>query len=661
MNKKSSIMTALSIALTASTAWCADLEGKLVLRFQEAAHPYVQQSYTARAAQLQAASAPLRASFPLDADRRVQLPRGVTRGEAYRQYRLDRYFEMPLPAGTDSAGVENLISALSGNPDIELVYFQPPAEPATNPESASVPDFSGIQGYLFGREGNPDSSYALGGVDAHYAWTQPGGDGSGVDIVSNEIGGFNYNHLDLPQPFLVVGDYVIDNHDTASAGVMSSLDNGFGTTGIAYGARLGYAKYGVERMLQAAEQLAPGSVMQVGIHYRHDSLAQHLGCGSSCYVPLDYYDGPYDAVRYITQELGVHVVAAAGNGNINLDHSHFNGRFDPGQRDSGSFLAGAADPQTGLRASFSNYGARVNAFSWGWNVTTTGYGGLYNQTNAEYTATYSGTSSANPIVAGAVASLQGMARAAGLGALPTADLRELMTVTGYPMLNGNSSTIGTHPDLRAAADLLLAGGGGNQPPVVSAPASVSVAAGETFQVTATASDPDGDPLSFQWSAPSVFAMSGSSNATVTLTAPQLAASEEFAVTVSVSDGSASASASVSVTVIGSGGGSCDLVDPNAGSYPAWIAGSVYLGGDTVSHSQLVWRANYWTQGNEPGFTAPQWTLLSDVELPWHPDATYNSGDEANHQGRRYRAQWWTRGDEPGVASVWLDIGPAGCD
>lgn len=104
----------------------------------------------------------------------------------------------------------------------------------------------------------------------------------------------------------------------------------------------------------------------------------------------------------------MHVVAAAGNGNINLDHSYFNGRFDPAQRDSGSFLVVAADPATGLRASFSNYGSRVNVFPWGWNVTTTGYGGLYNEPNAEYTATFSGISSANPIVAGAVASLQGI-------------------------------------------------------------------------------------------------------------------------------------------------------------------------------------------------------------------------------------------------------------
>lgn len=656
MIKKLTKMTALSLSLLSPLAWSAGPEGKLVVRFKENAHPYVQQSYAERAATLRVAGKSLRASFPIPGDRSAA--GDVSRGERYRRYRLDRYFEVPLPDGIDRARIENLVSALSGNADIERAYFQPLPEPA-EVEASSVPDFSGRQGYLFDREGSADDDFALGGVDAHYAWTLAGGDGSGVDVVSNEINGFNYNHVDLPQPFLVVGDYVFGDHDTASAGAIASLDDGFGTTGIAHGARLGYAKYGSQRMVEAAEQLSPGSVMQVGIQYRVDSLDQYMGCGSSCYVPLDYYDGPYDAVRYITQELGVHVVAAAGNGDINLDHSHFGDRFDPAVRDSGSILVGAADPGDGQRAYFSNYGERVNAFSWGWNVTTTGYGGLYDEPDADYTATFSGTSSANPIVAGAVASLQGIALAADLGALDTATMRDLVVSTGYPMLNGDGNTIGTHPDLRAASDLLL--DGGNSAPVVTLVDSVSVTEGETFYLEASASDPDGDSLSYQWTVPAGFTLVDGSGATAEITAMQVDATKEFSVQVEVSDGELSSSDSTAVTVADSGGtGNCELVDPNASDYPAWSASSVYTGGDTVSHNQLVWEANYWTQGNEPGFSAPDWTLLSDVEAPWQSDAAYSGGDEVNHEGRRYRAQWWTRGDEPGTADVWEDIGPSDC-
>ncbi|MFC6978727.1 carbohydrate-binding protein [Microbulbifer taiwanensis] len=103
-----------------------------------------------------------------------------------------------------------------------------------------------------------------------------------------------------------------------------------------------------------------------------------------------------------------------------------------------------------------------------------------------------------------------------------------------------------------------------------------------------------------------------------------------------------------------------MTDPNAGNYPAWTPGTTYLGEDQVSHESLVWEAKYWTQ-TEPGFSAADWKLLSDVEVPWNASTAYNGNDEVNHDGRRYRAQWWTQGDEPGAASVWVDIGPASCN
>lgn len=49
--------------------------------------------------------------------------------------------------------------------------------------------------------------------------------------------------------------------------------------------------------------------------------------------------------------------------------------------------------------------------------------------------------------------------------------------------------------------------------------------------------------------------------------------------------------------------------------------------------------------------AADWKLISDVEVPWSESKAYNGSDEVNHNGRRYRAQWWTQGEEPGVASV----------
>ncbi|KUJ84161.1 chitinase [Microbulbifer flavimaris] len=201
----------------------------------------------------------------------------------------------------------------------------------------------------------------------------------------------------------------------------------------------------------------------------------------------------------------------------------------------------------------------------------------------------------------------------------------------------------------------------NTAPEVSVPASVTVAEGESVQITATGSDADGDVLTYSWSAPA-FNISGGDSATVTLTAPQVGADTVHTATVTVSDGIDSASASVSVTVTNSSGGGeqCELSDPNASSYPAWTSGATYTGGDLVSHLDLVWEANYWTQ-SEPGFDSADWSLFSDVEVPWSASKAYNGGDEVNHEGLRYRAKWWTQGEEPGVADVWEEIGPATCN
>ncbi|WP_335990841.1 family 16 glycosylhydrolase [Glycomyces sp. MUSA5-2] len=87
--------------------------------------------------------------------------------------------------------------------------------------------------------------------------------------------------------------------------------------------------------------------------------------------------------------------------------------------------------------------------------------------------------------------------------------------------------------------------------------------------------------------------------------------------------------------VGTGGGECptdppttdEPTDPptgaDCGTAPDWSFGSVYTAGNTVVHERSangdpsgpksgdgehLWRANWWTQGSEPGWT-PQWTDL----------------------------------------------------
>ncbi|WP_421262552.1 glycosyl hydrolase family 18 protein [Aeromonas jandaei] len=201
----------------------------------------------------------------------------------------------------------------------------------------------------------------------------------------------------------------------------------------------------------------------------------------------------------------------------------------------------------------------------------------------------------------------------------------------------------------------------NLPPLVSLPATASVESGKQVTLKATASDPNGDPLTYQWTVPAGLTASGQNSATLVVTGPNVTSDTAYDLSLTVSDGALDASAATRLTVKPvNGGGGCSATDPDAANWPAWQASKVYNGGDKVSHNQLVWQAKYWTQGNEPSRTADQWTLVSKVQLGWDANVAYNSGDLTNHNGRQWKAQYWTRGDEPGKAAVWQDVGAASC-
>ncbi|MBW3531598.1 glycosyl hydrolase family 18 protein [Shewanella sp. NKUCC06_TVS] len=201
----------------------------------------------------------------------------------------------------------------------------------------------------------------------------------------------------------------------------------------------------------------------------------------------------------------------------------------------------------------------------------------------------------------------------------------------------------------------------NQAPVVSVAATATVEAGKTVSIVVNASDADGDALTYAWTVPAGVSATGQNSATLVVTGPNVTEATRYGLSVLVSDGALDASASTNLTVTPKVvGGGCDATDPNAGNYPAWQTSVVYNTGDTVSHSQLVWKAKYWTQGNTPSRTADQWLLLSQVDLGWDAGVVYNGGQTTSYNGRVWKASYWTKGDVPGVAAVWVDIGAATC-
>ncbi|WP_421276934.1 glycosyl hydrolase family 18 protein [Aeromonas veronii] len=202
----------------------------------------------------------------------------------------------------------------------------------------------------------------------------------------------------------------------------------------------------------------------------------------------------------------------------------------------------------------------------------------------------------------------------------------------------------------------------NLAPVVSLPATASVEAGKQVTIKATASDPNGDPLTYQWRVPAGITATGQNSATLVVTGPSVTSDTGYDLSVTVSDGGLDASAATRLTVKpASSGGGCTATDPDAANWPVWKATSTYNSGDKVSHNQLVWQAKYWTQGNEPSRTADQWLLVSKVQLGWDANVAYNGGELTTHNGRQWKAQYWSKGNEPGKHDVWQDVGAASCE
>ncbi len=403
----------------------------------------------------------------------------LTAGGAEAVPDLSVYYRVDAPEDE----LEGLCRRLCKLAAVHAAYVKPPSAPpvfrqdmaprAEEPP-AGTPDFTGRQGYL---------GPAPGGVDAYHAWTVPGGGGAGVRIVDIE-GEWRFTHEDLRQnQGGVVGgtppnDQRWRNHGTAVVGTFGGDRNGAGITGICPDANVrAISIFGAmsssAAIRAAADMLAAGDIILIELHrpgprFNYQNLPDQRG-----FIPIEWWPDDYDAIRYAVAR-GVIVVEAAGNGGENLDDSIYAVRpagfpggwanpFGRGGRDSGAILVGAGAPPPGThgrnhgadrsRLAFSNYGAAVDAQGWGREVTTTGYGDLQGGSDEDlwYTDQFDGTSSASPIVVGALACAQGALRASGQALLTPATARALLRSTGSPQQPGPNGSaaqrIGNRPDL----------------------------------------------------------------------------------------------------------------------------------------------------------------------------------------------------------------------
>ncbi|RRJ67785.1 serine protease [Paenibacillus oralis] len=384
--------------------------------------------------------------------------------------------------------LDQLAERLREQSDVEAAFIKPDAEPAvaiTKGEEAATettPDYTIRQGYL---------KHAPEGVDAYFAWTLPGGKGAGVQIIDIE-GGWQFSHEDLlmNQGGLAGGVSVQDtrwrNHGTAVLGEVSGDENGFGIKGICPDGMIkgisifedqGQAN-SARAIVQAAQLLNPGDIILIELHRPGP---QATGRGQEGYIPIEWWPDDFEAIQYACRR-GIIVVEAAGNGNVNLDDPIYNepdagfprnwkNPFNRNNRDSGAIVVGAGAPPEGThnrnhgpdrsRLEFSNYGEMVDVQGWGREVTTTGYGDLQqgNGENQWYTDTFSGTSSASPIIVGVLGCLQGVLRGRNKELLTWERARELLRSTGSPQqdapLRPRTQRIGNRPDLRQLMGRIL--------------------------------------------------------------------------------------------------------------------------------------------------------------------------------------------------------------
>jgi hypothetical protein len=385
----------------------------------------------------------------LDADVRrlnAATPRGVPD--------LNLWYVLDVPASSD---VGAIVDGLSKLPIVQHVYVEPPPAPAP-----ATPDFEPQQGYL---NAAPD------GLDARYAWALPGGTGAGVKIIDVEYA-WNQNHEDLSKAVgaLIPNGTPCDpfsdnNHGTAVLGEMVANRNGFGVTGIAYGASLGLVNaangspcgWDLANAINLARvSLNPGDVMLIeqqtaGGPFGGCDATSQLGC-----APVEWIQSYFDAIQLATAS-GIIVVEPAANGGTNLDDPAYSGLFNRGVRDSGAIMVGAGSapgctPPAHARLSAanwgSNYGSRVDVQGWGECVTTTGYGYLYGTAvpNQRYTAWFGGTSSASPMIAGAAADLIGASRIISGRTLSPLEVRNLLT-TSLATPQSGTGNIGPLPNL----------------------------------------------------------------------------------------------------------------------------------------------------------------------------------------------------------------------
>jgi subtilisin family serine protease len=329
--------------------------------------------------------------------------------------------------------VDALLNAVRALPFVEFAYVESPTALAVDPSNDPL---AVAQVHL---------APAPFGVEAFFAWSVPGADGTNVRFCDIEYG-WNLTHEDLagagitPLNASVPGN---DLHSTACLGIVVGQDNDRGIIGLAP-----KAKAAVVSALQPT--LPDAFVLAVGFLQAGDVLLIEVQTAAGGPVEIDPH---VTMLIHALTLLGIVVIEPAGNGHLDLDGtlradgtSLQRGSFN--FVDSGAIMVGARQALVRDPMSFTSFGSRVDCHAMGEAIVTTSvapaqYMGLIPGTG------FGGTSGASAIVAGAAVVSQGIARGRGQNLTP-AQMRTLLSDAAFNTLSNNPAAdrIGVMPNLK---------------------------------------------------------------------------------------------------------------------------------------------------------------------------------------------------------------------
>ena len=178
----------------------------------------------------------------------------------------------------------------------------------------------------------------------------------------------------------------------------------------------------------------------------------------------------------------------------------------------------------------------------------------------------------------------------------------------------------------------------NTPPSISAGPDQTVQGGQVVSLTGTATDVDGDPLTYSWSHDSALAIefANSTAPSTTFTAPQVSSNTTFILTLTVDDGTQAASDSMSITIVETPEPPRDIGEITLTSTgPGVIEASWEAPTETPADYRIAW-----AKVGEPYLT---WTDLSGNAFPTSPSQTVTDLEEGEQYKVKVRARYSSGG------------------